>query len=79
VPALLREVAQSEGEDRMTPPAEAEDFAIMMGYEAMRICTHGTTKKMDPEYVLIWMRCMLDLSKPLSKRTVSKQRVKAKA
>lgn len=43
----------------MTTAAEAKDFAIVMGYEAMRICVHGTTEKAKPADVLRWMRLML--------------------
>lgn len=59
----------------MTTAAEAKDFAIVMGYEAMRICTHGTTEKADPEDVIRWMRLMLR-QKPAF-RSVSKRIVKA--
>ena len=37
----------------------ARDFSIVMGYEAMRICIHGTTQKYQPCDVLRWMRLML--------------------
>ena len=43
----------------MTTASEAKDFAVVMGYEAMRICIHGTTEKHKPETVLRWMRLML--------------------
>jgi hypothetical protein len=42
-----------------TTASEAKDFAIVMGYEAMRICLHGTTEKHKPANVLRWMRLML--------------------
>lgn len=47
----------------MTTASEAKDFAIVMGYEAMRICTHGTTEKHKPADVLRWMRLMLKQQK----------------
>jgi hypothetical protein len=43
----------------MTTVTEAKDFAIVMAYEALRICIHGTTQKHDPATVLRWMRLML--------------------
>ena len=46
---------------RNSEASEARDFSRVMGFEALRICTQGKTQKIDPEYVLIWMRLMLDL------------------
>ena len=57
----------------MTTAAEAKDFAIVMGYEAMRICTHGTTEKADPEEVIRWMRLMLRQQPRPAFRSVSKR------
>jgi len=60
----------------VTTAAGAKDFAIVMGYEAMRICTHGTTEKADPEDVIRWMRLMLQQKPMPAFRSVSKRIVR---
>lgn len=43
----------------MTTSADAKHHAIVIGFEAMRICIFGQTEKANPKDVLRWMRLML--------------------
>lgn len=44
--------------------SEPNDTAILMGYEAMRICLGLPTRITPPEEVILWMRCILNPTTP---------------
>lgn len=61
-------MGQSSPTDRRRGMSGEQEFAVVMAFEAFRICIGQPTKKHSPREVMRWMNCMLKTGKPLARK-----------